>query len=495
MVPIHPYLLVTNRHFQPSIQYYEWNSQTNEYVTTSDIDYIEALNIQKLDPKQTYYEKIWVQETEEYVYVQFTGDSPFIITEDETPNSEKTYYELTENNYVPYDPQPVDTFDIEKQYYERLQLYVYSSADLTKKYYYIGEVTIDGIVSIILLGNYGDILIGINTNNTESAFHRARGITISEFDETLNYPVKAFLGDLSNLDKEFTLLPDGAGYGLYTENAFLNGSLTTRIRRRDMPTLISYAGVNTLNGANATIFNNRTGVIPDNSSIVFWAGSNGTENSDIQQSPFQVTENGSLYASQGVFEGAIITRSEIRGADIYAARIHGTGREESSQNNYGLAFYNMTNGIVFKTGDDDATATDVFRIGQYGLLLLNNSEQKYFIRINSGNIYFNGFYFVSEGESTNFDAGVLRHDGLYWHPDKSNLSLIDNPVYYNLKFAIESNEIIASFRQGEQKAFEINYTNGTVSNNLDLMYISKTLNLGEKLEYRQVSNGYDLYVS
>ena len=86
------------------------------------------------------------------VYVQFTGDNPFIITEDETPNSEKTYYELTENGYVPYNPQPVDTFDIEKQYYEKLQLYIYSSADLTKKYYYIDEVIIDGIVSIILLG-------------------------------------------------------------------------------------------------------------------------------------------------------------------------------------------------------------------------------------------------------------------------------------------------------------------------------------------------------
>lgn len=351
------------------------------------------------------------------------------------------------------------------------------------------NITLAGLTSITLLGQYGDILIGINTNEN-SSFMRARGLTIAEFGENASYPIKAFLGDLNNLNKQSTLLPEGAGYGLYTENAFLNGSLTTRVRRRDQ-SIQTYAGVNTLTGVNASKFDGSHGEQEDTSAIVFWAGSQGIEDSDIRESPYQVTENGSLYASQGVFEGAIITKSEIRGADIYAARIHGTGKEESSQNDYGLAFYNMANGIVFKNGDDDDTATDVFRIGQYGLLLLNNSEQKYFIRINNGNIFYNGFYFVSEGESTDLDAGVLRHDGLYWYPDKNNLS---SPVY-NLKFATENNEVIASFEQGTTKAFEINYTNGSVKNNLDLMFISNTLNLGQKLEYRQVSNGYDLYVS
>ena len=358
------------------------------------------------------------------------------------------------------------------------------------------NIVLNGLVSIVLLGQYNDILIGVNTNEN-SSFMRARGITIAEFDSELRYPTKAFLGDLDNLDKEFTLLPDGAGYGLYTENAFLNGSLTTRVRRRDIPAIISYAGVNTLNGTNATKFDGSHKEQVDTSSIVFWAGSPGITDADIQQSPFQVTENGSLYASQGVFEGAIITRSEIRGADIYAARIHGVGREESSQNNYGLAFYNMTNGIVFKTGDDDTTATDVFRIGEFGLFLLKESEQKYFIRVNQNNIYYNGFYYVSEGLSSEVDASVLRRDGLYWHPNKTNLSLDDNddPVYYDLNFTIESNEVTSSFRDGTKKAFEINYTNGSINNLLELTYVSKTLNLGHKVEYRQASNGYDLYVS
>ena len=232
---------------------------------------------------------------------------------------------------------------------------------------------------------------------------------------------------------------------------------------------------------------------PDNSSIVFWAGSNGIENSDIQLSPFQVTENGSLYASQGVFEGAIITRSEIRGADIYAARIHGTGTEEETIKNYGLAFYNMANGIAFKTGgNDDTTATDVFRIGESGMFLLNESESKYFIKISSSNIYYNGFYYVSEGLSTEKDASVLRRDGLYWHPNKTNLSLEDEPIYYDLKFMTNSNdEVTSSFEHNTNKAFEINYTNNSINNLLELTYVSKTLNLGQKLEYRQASNGYN----
>ena len=102
------------------------------------------------------------------------------------------------------------------------------------------------------------------------------------------------------------------GYGLFAENVFLNGTLTTKLGTNQ------YAGVNTLNGAIANKFGDE-----DKSKIVFWAGSNSNSNEDIAKAPFQVTENGSIYANKGIFEGSLITKSVIKGAELYTAKIYG----------------------------------------------------------------------------------------------------------------------------------------------------------------------------
>jgi hypothetical protein len=63
------------------------------------------------------------------------------------------------------------------------------------------------------------------------------------------------------------------GYGLYAENVYLKGSLTT-ISTGDS---VSYAGINTTNGIEATIFKSTSIAgtpIDDTSSIIFWAGAN-----------------------------------------------------------------------------------------------------------------------------------------------------------------------------------------------------------------------------
>jgi hypothetical protein len=65
------------------------------------------------------------------------------------------------------------------------------------------------------------------------------------------------------------------GLGLYADNVFLNGSLTTKVDQD------SYAGVNTIGEANAIVFEDN-----DKSRIVFWAGSASSSNIDIQNAPF-----------------------------------------------------------------------------------------------------------------------------------------------------------------------------------------------------------------
>lgn len=342
------------------------------------------------------------------------------------------------------------------------------------------------LVSLIDIGKADDLIVGVNSSDSANTFLRPRGITISEFkvDGTTPNP-RVFLGDLdkSGIDFSETGISKTRGFGLYSENVYLTGSLTTKVASQNQdPT---YAGVNTLDGTPATVFTNRPGVTNDTSAIVFWAGSAGIEPSQIQASPFQVTEMGSIYASQGIFTGAIITDSYIRGADIYAARIHGTGT--SAQENYGLAFYDTTDGIVFFEGeiDQESEPQEVFSIGNSGL----RKGDKYFVDISSNTINFNGNAF----------------NGIDYYTDRTQSSYIH--LYQNsIRGAHIINENdeeidtqITFSQQGINFGIKANPQNMSITQNLVKMstqsvQMDNTVLFGENLKYEKVSNGYNLFV-
>ena len=73
-----------------------------------------------------------------------------------------------------------------------------------------------------------------------------------------------FLGNLSNSDVEN--LKGINGFGLYSDNVYLNGSLTTYNKEN------GYAGINT---ASNISFNKSKNTIQDSSSIIFWGGAGG----------------------------------------------------------------------------------------------------------------------------------------------------------------------------------------------------------------------------
>lgn len=342
------------------------------------------------------------------------------------------------------------------------------------------------LVSLIDIGKANDLIVGVNSSDSANTFLRPRGITISEFkvDGTTPNP-RVFLGDLdkSGIDFSETGASKTRGFGLYSENVYLTGSLTTKVASQNQePT---YAGVNTLDGTPATVFTNRPGVVNDTSAIVFWAGSAGIEPGQIQASPFQVTEKGSIYASQGIFTGAIITDSYIRGADIYAARIHGTGT--SMQENYGLAFYDTTDGIVFFEGETGQSSTpqEVFSIGNSGL----RKGEKYFVNISSDAIDFNGNTF----------------NGINYYTDRTQSSYIH--LYQNsirgAHIINESDEEIDTqitfSQQGMNFGIKTNPQNMSITQNLVKMstqsvQMDNTVLFGENLKYEKVSNGYNLFV-
>ena len=454
---------------------------------------------------------------EDVVYYELDNDE-YIITEDITPVEGKIYY--TENDSV-FEVTVVDDDN-----------HILSNSSP---------------ITLIILGENNDIIIGINSTNNTQDYMRPRGITISEFNANSNtLPVpKVYLGDLSKAGFNITgISADTYSYGLYSNNVILNGSLTTQIAseylyKQVIPTptafengiiylekvedqyvptsdespdpnktyyiyTYTYAGVNTLSQVSANIFDNYFDD-PDTTKIVYWAGSQGVSGTQIQASPFQVTEKGSIYAKNGLFTGAIIAKSTIKGVDIYAARIHGAAQdqqlmEDNIISEYGLAFYNAAQGIVFKTGgDDDDTATTVFSIGSNGLYTSTTN----FINIANSTVDFNGDDF----NGNNFTATNLIQ-GLQLKSLKDNLSITiggsstPNKIIYTgsktsyINFYNSNGEI--SFSNGnsiEQFTLNVNSANFTV----DELHSTTNFQLGTTpgagyMRYKKVSNGYDLYI-
>ena len=178
-------------------------------------------------------------------------------------------------------------------------------------------------------------------------------IGTGETKTVVKYPNKPnlFIGDLYPITGK-------PGYGLYGDNVYLNGTLTTKVKSDNSPT---YAGVNTIDGYNVdeNLFKDKDA----SQKIVFWAGSIGEDQLSVQKAPFQVTDKGNLYAKAGTFTDSVFSNSKIEGskiygADIYTASIHGwTGTSENGDSG-ALNIYNTSKGIIFKEEKDYRPTTD-----------------------------------------------------------------------------------------------------------------------------------------
>lgn len=297
-----------------------------------------------------------------------------------------------------------------------------------------------------LIGLSNSLLIGINsTENNDSIIttdcHLFRsGITITapiiEGPEII-YPKvpNLFIGDLSSIK------PGYSGYGLYGDNVFLNGTLTTKVPSDNNPT---YAGINTITGVSSK---------QDSSEkIVFWAGSIDDTAKSIQESPFQVTDKGNLFAKRGHFTDSVFTDSTIegsiiRGADIYTANIHGWDFYGSKSG--GLNIYDTSNGIMFKDENDVTlfSIKDDGIIGNVKILSINNdnidfcgSSLKLFNLTNKENDYTE----FTNGKISKF----LKEDGVDEGRTTSALTLGKEEISCEIenyeKFIIKQNESILS---------------------------------------------------
>ena len=288
---------------------------------------------------------------------------------------------------------------------EGSKIFVTFSSEKIERKSFIGKTL--SIIKLYNIENENDkikdiknkLLIGVNSNEVNDEViaqdcHLFRGgltVTAPIIKETeskleIKYPDKPnlFIGDLSGIGE--------VGYGLYGDNVFLNGTLTTKVPNNGQST---YAGVNTVSGVSYTI-----GKHDDEEKIVFWAGATGKEDAQIQASPFQVTDKGNLYAKKGyftdsVFSDSIIEGSTIRGADIYTANIHGwdfNGKQTGALN-----IYNTSAGIIFKTEavkDENGKITvneqELFSIKDKGLIRKNLDQEIPILSVNADTTDFIG---------------------------------------------------------------------------------------------------------
>lgn len=303
-------------------------------------------------------------------------------------------------------------------------------------------------------------------------------IDTGETQTVVEYPNKPnlFIGDLHPITGK-------PGYGLYGDNVYLNGTLTTKVKSDGSPT---YAGVNTIDGCTVggSLFTHED----KSQKIVFWAGSTSEDAGAIQNAPFQVTDKGNLYAKAGTFTDSIFSNSriegsEIRGADIYTARIHGWIPENGGNKSGELSVYNTSNGIVFREEPTNPgeIGTELFSIGENGL----KTSEKNFITVGQS-IVFSG---------DNFEINRIS----------SKISLSENKLSY-FSLGPKGDIIGDTSIKFSKNDFAIDITNsnkflveGNKITSKEIFSAQKNILFGNSLEYRKVTEnktevGYDLYI-
>ena len=340
--------------------------------------------------------------------------------------------------------------------------------------------TATGSGTAVTLSN--NLVIGVNSTSVKAPFLYPKGFTFSAPDVlnsgeamAITQAPNLFLGDLSSLvgveGVDINFQSNDNKYGLYGDNVFLKGTLTTKVGNN------SYAGINTVNGVTSTFMDHTS------ERIVFWAGAANNSTTSIQEAPFQVTEEGFVYGSNARFTGTIIADSYIDAAELYTPKIYG-GRQ-GENNAAELSIYDANNGIIFYD-TRGSNANEILRISPNELSFYG----KPFIRLNGDN-------------TVDFIADNLGLKQLTITNNNKSLKILENQLaYYNVADSPSPFSAII-FNDGQNPYIDLAeklliYSN-KVESNVDSTVIKKNLSVGDvdnygKLNYVQTADGYELYV-
>ena len=324
--------------------------------------------------------------------------------------------------------------------------------------------------------------IGINGSNNDSFIH-SNAITVFERDESDDkINTKIILGKLPKFNTNSPYGDNFVGtYGLYAENVFLNGSLTTKTINTESTE--SYSGIGTALGASNApttvgMKDRFLGAAYEENGetkyrlgqILMWAGATGDSKEEVENSKFFVDQYGNMYAGSGYFDGTIITNSTIRASKIETLEI--SGYDPANKNAAALTIKDADVGIVFK-GEGETTRFELCK----GYIKANNipieiTENGYLqtpqVKLIDG--------LVIEGKNINYLEKDTKIIGLTFAKDQTNASQHSFEINTN-------NEKIVS---GNSSLFSVNKA----------LYIGTDVFYGSNVEYRQVGGeGYDLYIN
>lgn len=356
---------------------------------------------------------------------------------------------------------------------------------------------LDNYQTLTLFGQaQNDVLIGINSDNSSAGDILApRALSIETFTNLqtaqsgvgdIDYNLNLLLGDLSPLN-----INNLNGYGLYSDNVYLHGSLITEDNAG------SYAGIHTFKDVDFSYQawgGDRTDIYP-NEKIIFWGGANSLSAFDIQQSPFIVTDKGSIFASCGEFRGTVIADSIITDAIIKTPVIYGSGNNPSlkiydtNSVNTGIGFYKLIGNLDLESDESNDILT--LNISNLGFTHYQGSNSLKFIDFNESN---NNIYFY--GTSYNTGTTILSSRRIKDQTGSNTAAIIN---------IIGSSSSNGSEIPGN---IELNYASHgvKVTNTNVLNFGGQVINEGEvifqtasgmrQLDYKTNSSGYYcLYVS
>lgn len=241
-------------------------------------------------------------------------------------------------------------------------------------------------------------LITISANSTGTPFIKMEDFTVEG---------GVVLGDLSaasgflRASQYFGAL---TGQGLYADNAYLTGKL-----------YLPNAGIT-----------NETDENEENSPVRIWAGASPTEKNNA---PFRVTQDGSLYASKGIFSGSLnVEEDSIFRGTIMAAgiKLYDNETEDNESDDH---FY-----ITYNTGNREIPDY-ILDIDQYGL-----------------NIYDGGLNIYSD----------------YYEFNYSKWQVISEQVFkYNTLTTYSKGEYVYYSISSDYRAFYKSLSNDNAGNNLN----------------------------
>ena len=245
-----------------------------------------------------------------------------------------------------------------------------ANATFKDEYYYLGSdgegnseifkyngANIPGYKYFTELGDGNDYILGVNGSSTQSLGEiqlHPNSFSIKKMlleEGKPKFVDSLVLGNIEDINGS-----GSTGIGLYADNVFLNGFLTTKINNFNSinsgneENKNTYAGVGTGEDRATFSISNNFG---DKSSIVFWAGAEGTTKEDIQKAPFQVTDKGTLYASNAILTGSAFINSTLTVPTIQAAIITSYEQKDEDGNSSrpGLLIKDVDEGIHFECGE------------------------------------------------------------------------------------------------------------------------------------------------